>query len=358
MRIGIVGCGFIGTVHSYALRQLSRAGLVDAAVTATYDCDPSRAQAAAAAHDGAVATPDLAALIDAVDIVWVCTWTAAHAEPVRAAVEAGRPVFCEKPLAPTLAECESVAADLRRVPHQVGLVLRYAPVFQAAASAIRSGRYGAPLAAILRDDQFFPIQGMYGSTWRADVAKAGGGTLIEHSIHDVDVLTALFGQPQSVAARTASRFGHPGIDDVADLTLTYAGEVVATLVSVWHQVTTRPSTRRLEIFCEDAFLWTDDDYLGPLHIETSAGVEVLEGALPPWSGRLEVPDGLTAAVTQYAEPAKSFLDTLARDGAAARGRPDVEVALGAHRAVDSAYRSAAADGVPIAVLPDTAASSR
>ncbi|MBV8952294.1 MAG: Gfo/Idh/MocA family oxidoreductase, partial [Actinobacteria bacterium] len=188
MRIGLVGCGFIGTVHSFALRQLSRAGLVDAAVTATYDVDRPRAEAAAAAHERAVVMTDVDALAEAVDVVWVCTWTAAHAAAVRAAVVAGRPVFCEKPLAPTLVECEAVAADLRRVPHQVGLVLRYAPVFRTAGELLRSGRFGAPLAAVLRDDQYFPIQGIYGSTWRGDVSKAGGGTLIEHSIHDVDVL--------------------------------------------------------------------------------------------------------------------------------------------------------------------------
>jgi predicted dehydrogenase len=358
MRIGLVGCGFIGTVHSFALRQLSRAGLIEAMVTATYDADPARAAAAAAAHDSATAMRDLDALIDAVDVVWVCTWTAAHAEPVGAAVAAGRPVFCEKPLAPTLAECESVAADLRRVPHQVGLVLRYAPVFRAAAEALRSGRYGAPLTAILRDDQYFPIQGMYGSTWRADVTQAGGGTLIEHSIHDVDVLTALLGEPEWVAARMACRFGHPGIEDVAQVTLTYPGEVVASLVSVWHQVTSRPSTRRLEIFCENALLWTDDDHLGPLHVETSGGVERITGSLPPWADHLGVPDDLVAPVAQYAEQAKAFVDALLRDGAATRGEPDVEVALAAHRVVDSAYRSAAADGSPVAVVPGAATSTR
>ena len=55
-------------------------------------------------------------------------------------------------------------------------------------SIVASGRHGRPLATTLRDDQYFPIQGQYGSTWRKDVAAAGGGTLIEHSIHDVDVL--------------------------------------------------------------------------------------------------------------------------------------------------------------------------
>ena len=89
-------------------------------------------------------------------------------------------------------------------------MLRWSPVFQHAAEIIASGEYGRPLATVLRDDQYFPIQGFYGSTWRKDVAHAGGGTLIEHSIHDIDVLHWLLGDPVSVSARTASRFGHPG----------------------------------------------------------------------------------------------------------------------------------------------------
>src|SRR5262249_58072083 len=94
-------------------------------------------------------------------------------------------VSCEKPLAPTLAEAERLATALGRVPHQVGLVLRHAPVFRAAADLVASGRYGRPMLTLLRDDQYFPIQGFYASAWRADVAKAGGGTLIQHSLPDV-----------------------------------------------------------------------------------------------------------------------------------------------------------------------------
>jgi predicted dehydrogenase len=185
---------------------------------------------------------------------------------------------------------------------------------------------------------------MYGSTWRADVAKAGGGTLIEHSIHDLDVMQWILGPAETVGARVASTFGHEGIDDTASLSMTFPGGVLATLVSVWHQVTSRPSTRRLELFCEDAFLWTEDDHLGPLHVETSAGVEVVTGDPPEWIDRLTVPEVLAKPLAQYAEPSKAFLDALARDGATARGFPDVEVALAAHEVVEAAYRSAAAAG--------------
>jgi UDP-N-acetyl-2-amino-2-deoxyglucuronate dehydrogenase len=343
VRIGIVGCGFIAGVHSIAIASLVNAGLVDAAVTATYDVDPARAQRLAAGHDACVCA-DVDALLGLVDVVWVCTWTAAHRDVVAMAVEAGVAVFCEKPLAPTLAECDEVASLLERVPHQVGLVLRHAPVFRAAADLVRSGTAGRPLATILRDDQYFPIQGMYGSDWRADVTRAGGGTLIEHSIHDLDVLRWILGDPITLQAHVASRFGYDGIDDVAQVTSVYEDGSLATLVSVWHQVTTRPSTRRLEVFCEDALLWTEDDYLGPLHVATSAGDELVLGVAPPWLDELGLAAELAVPVAQYAEPTKAFLDALAAEGPAATGWPDAQAALAAHRLVDAAYRSAAAGG--------------
>jgi predicted dehydrogenase len=348
----MVGCGHIGTVHSFALKQLTDAELIDARITATFDLDAAKAEALARHHDATVAA-DLDGLLDAVDVVWICTWTAGHLGAVEAAAARGLPVFCEKPLAPTIADCRAVAGALARVPHQVGLVLRHAPVFRAVADAVASGRYGRPMALVLRDDQYFPIQGIYGSTWRADVDKAGGGTLIEHSIHDVDVIQWILGPAEAVGARTASTFGHAGIDDVASLALTCPDGVMATLVSVWHQVTTRPSTRRLEVFCEEAFLWTEDDHLGPLHVETSAGAEVLEGDPPEWIDRLTVPEVLAKPLAQYAAPSKDFLDAIARDGEAARGFPDATVALAAHEVVEAAYRSAADGGAvqPIGPAP-------
>jgi predicted dehydrogenase len=258
-------------------------------------------------------------------------------------------MFCEKPLGRDLAECERVAAALERVPHQVGLVLRWSPVYARAAELVASERYGRMLAATLRDDQYFPIQGMYGSTWRKDVGLAGGGTLLEHSIHDVDVVRFLFGDPVEVAARTSCAFGHDGIDDAASVTFSYARGATVTVTSVWHEIMTRESSRRLEIFCERALLWTEDDYLGPLHVQTSEGQEVIEGAVPPWADRLTVPEVFAKAIAHYAEPSKVFLDALTADRAEARGHPDARDALAAHRLVDAAYRSAAAGGAPLPV---------
>jgi myo-inositol 2-dehydrogenase / D-chiro-inositol 1-dehydrogenase len=353
MRIGLVGSGHIGTVHAYALRQLSDAGLVDAQLAATYDDDPVRA-AKVAKHHGGEPAPTLDALLGSVDVVWVCTWTAGHLAAVEAAADRGLPIFCEKPLAPSYAECERVSAALARVPHQVGLVLRWSPVFRTAAETIASGQYGAPLATIMRDDQYFPIQGLYGSTWRGDVAAAGGGTLIEHSIHDVDVLRWLLGDPETVSAHTRCRYGHTGIEDTASLTMTYADGAVANLVSVWHQVLSRESSRRLEVFLDDALLWTDDDYLGPLHVQTTDGVHSIEAAPPEWASRFTVPEVYAKAIAHYAEPSKAFLDALCASGPAAVGHPGAAEALAAHRVVDVAYESARSGGAHLRITPEGA----
>jgi predicted dehydrogenase len=353
IKIGLVGCGHIGTVHAYVIQQLSDAHLIDACLAATFDDDPKRAERVARHHGGEPAA-SLAELVAAVDVVWVCTWTAAHLEAVIAAADAGKPVFCEKPLGPDLEASKQVAAALARVPHQVGLVLRFSPVFENAAKIIASGEYGRPLAAVLRDDQYFPIQGFYGSTWRKDVAHAGGGTLIEHSIHDIDVLHWLLGDPASVSGRTASRFGHPGIEDTAAVTFAYEDGSVAQLTSVWHQVLTRESGRHLEVFCEGVALWTDDDYLGPLYVQTTEGTRQVQGVQPEWAGLLTVPEVYSKAIAHYGLAVKSFLDGLGPDesqrGAApgTGGYPGAGEALAAHRLVDLAYRSAAAGGIPIA----------
>jgi predicted dehydrogenase len=355
IRIGLVGSGHIGTVHAYALQQLADADVVDARLAATFDDDPRRA-ARVARHHGGEPMPTLEALLDAVDVVWVCTWTAGHLAAVEAAAERGLPMFCEKPLAPTYADCLRVTAALERVPHQVGLVLRWSPVFRAVAEAVASGRYGRPLATVMRDDQYFPVQGMYGSTWRGDVEAAGGGTLIEHSIHDVDVLRWVLGDPEQIAARSTSRFGYTGIEDAATVTMSYADGSMACLTSIWHQVLSRESSRRLEVFCDEAMLWTDDDYLGPLHVQTSAGTEVITAGPPAWAERFTVPEVFAKAVAHYAEPSKAFLDALGAQGAAAVGHPGAADALAAHRVVEVAYRSARNGGVPLA-LSDVGAAS-
>src|SRR4051794_8228362 len=349
MRIGLVGCGFIAQLHSRALGGIIKAGLADARIAATCDVDRSRADAFATAHDADLATTDPAELLDAVDVVWIGTPTSSHRALVEQAAAAGVAIFCEKPLATTLADAEAMAAAASTVPSQVGLVLRTSPVYGALADLVHSGDLGAPMAVVFRDDQYLPNQGQYASAWRADVTIAGGGTLIEHSIHDLDVLRWLLGDATSVSARTANHAGHPGIEDVAVATITFASGAVATLTSVWHQILRRPSTRSLEVLCERGIAAVaggdaGDEYRGPLRVITDAGDRVDGFDLPQWVRELPIDEGWLPFAGVYAPQALAFLEAVA---GGARPSPGFDVAVAAHRLADAVYRSAALGGAPV-----------
>ena len=106
------------------------------------------------------------------------------------------------------------------------------------------------MTVVFRDEQAFPIQGHDLSDWRKDVEIAGGGTLIEHSIHDLDLLTWLAGEVASVQAQTRNFAGHEGIEDLASVTLSFANGATGQLTSIWHNMEDRAASRYLELFLE------------------------------------------------------------------------------------------------------------
>jgi predicted dehydrogenase len=339
VRIGFLGAGLIATYHGKSLR---RSG-ADAVIAAVHDVDPERTAAFARAS-GAEPMASEDAVFDAVDAVYVCTWTSEHPRLVAAAVARGLPVFCEKPLATTLEGARAMADGVReaRVVNQVGLVLRSSPAFLELEHQIQDPRSGRVQAAVLRDDQFLPVQGMYGSTWRADPGKAGAGTMLEHSIHDVDALEWLLGPARSVSARSSTFHGNPGIEDTVVVGMEVEGGAQVSLTSVWHQLLERPSLRRLEVICEHAFFTVEHDVLGPVTWTRPGEQGSLEG------------DELFAAVAERhgghnPNQDRGFVEAVA--SGVPGPHPDLETALRAHVVVDGIYRSAAADGAPVDVAP-------
>ena len=129
-----------------------------------------------------MASPD--DVIESSDVVYICTWTSEHLDLVRKITQAGKALFCEKPLATNLADAIEIVRLCERsnVTNQVGLVLRHSPAYVLARDLVHSPESGRVMSVIFRDDQFIPIQGHYSSTWRSDATKAGAGTLLEHSI--------------------------------------------------------------------------------------------------------------------------------------------------------------------------------
>jgi myo-inositol 2-dehydrogenase/D-chiro-inositol 1-dehydrogenase len=348
LRIGFVGAGLIAWAHGLGLKAMIDGGVIDASVEAVHDLRERRARSFAEAT-GAEVVESAAAVGARCDAVWVCTPTAAHRHSVDEALSAGRAVFCEKPLAVDLPGAAALveAVDAAGVPSQCGLVLRSAPVFRSLRNLVASGELGAPMAAVFRDDQYFPIQGAYASKWRADVTQAGGGCLLEHSIHDVDVLRFCFGEVASVTARTANFAGHNGIEDLASVSMSFLSGLEAQLTSVWHDILTRGSTRRVEMFFREGMVWLDDEFRGPLHVQTSAGTDVRPCPSPEWVDSLPLADDeVGLAVRAYVEADRDFVDALS---AGTVPEPGLGVALVAHRLVDAAYRSAATAGTPVVI---------
>ena len=334
VRVGFLGAGFIATFHS----KLLRASGVDHERAGVHDPDRQRAEAFVAAAGGFVADSEDEVLASC-DAVFVCTWTSDHEAQVRRATDAGVAVFVEKPLSTDLASARRVAAMLDGHVHQVGLILRRSPAFNLVQSILEDvERNGRVMSVLFRDDQALPTGGRYASAWRAEADKAGSGVLLEHSIHDLDLLDRLVGPITSVTGRQRSFHDIDGIEDLVVATFDLAGGGVASLTTVWHDQPERNSLRYMEIHCERAFLTVEEDWFGPVR-HTS------DGRTEEWSG-----DELLA------ECERRGIQTALPDGefvrAVAEGTPTMptaDVALRAHELVDAVYRSAAAGGAPIEV---------
>ena len=326
VRVGWLGAGLIATFHS----KMLRASGADAVWAGVHDLDPARAQAFAD-RSGATVCGSVAEVLDGCDAVYVCTWTSSHLELVEAAVVRGLAVFCEKPLGPDLATARRLAQCVEDAGtvNQVGLVLRRSPALALARSLITDDRAGRLVSFVFRDDQFIPVRGTYDSTWRADRSLAGAGTLLEHSIHDVDVIETFLGPIATVSADQAHVHALDGIEDLVSAVLTLDDGAIGTLTSIWHDIDARPSLRRLEIFCERRHVVVEGDWYGPVSWTDANGDQRhVEGSeLLAEAGRRGVEDR---------NPDGEFVAAIQCAGAAT---PTVADALRAHEVVDAVYRS-------------------
>ena len=333
IRLGFYGAGFIARVHGFFLSGCG----VEHAVVAVHDPDAARAAEFAARHGAAVVGED--ELIERVDVVYVTSWTSEHPRLVEKAAARGKAVFCEKPLAVNAEAAERMvrAVTRARVPNQVGLVLRSLAPFRFLRRLLQDERAGRVLAVVFRDDQYIPIQGQYGSDWRKDPARAGRGALLEHSIHDLDILAWLLGPVRALSAATREVHGFPRIDDVTVARLDFESGALASLTSVWHDVLERPSLRRVEFLCERLFAVIEGDLVGPVRWQfTGEDEHCLAGDA--------LVGALRARGDDVVNPAAAFLSAV-KDGTPAD--PDFAAALPAHRLADAIYASADAGGVLI-----------
>lgn len=327
VRVGFLGAGLIAGVHA---RSLAASG-ADFAFAGAYDADDARL-AAFASLTGASVCSSASEVVAGCDAVYVCTWTSEHPELVALAAAAGRPVFCEKPLATDLAGAVEMHRTVTEagVINQVGLVLRSSNAFALLRHLVDDPDSGRLLSVTFHDDQCLPVEGWYDSTWRGDAAKAGSGVLLEHSIHDVDLIEAVGGPVARVSGNLAYTHARPGIEDVVAATLGYASSAVANLTTVWHDIPERLNDRRVEVVCERLWVALEGDWVGPIKWQRAGSpVQRLRGS--------ELVDHAVELGIDRANADGDFIAAVA-DGRPAS--PDFGDALRAHVLVDAIYRSA------------------
>lgn len=208
--VGLVGLGLMGTTHLSAYERIPGARLV-----ALCDRDAKRLErdrALPAGNLDAGADPDAdragartfgeltdllaGASVDAVDL---CVPTDLHAEMAVAALEAGKHVFCEKPMALTAADARRMADAARASGRflMVGHVLRFWPEYLWMKEALDSGRHGPLRSAVFWRWGGWPAWGE--QSWFAETARSGGAAMDLH-VHDADVVQWFFGTPEQVTS--------------------------------------------------------------------------------------------------------------------------------------------------------------
>lgn len=352
-QVGIIGGGVMGTTHGKATHFCFKRGLIDGELVGIAEEDDARRESFASASHARLVTADADELINSPEIntIYICTPTFNHLELARKVAAAGKALFCEKPLAFNAADAALMrdAARAAGITHQVGLVMRFSPVVFVTRQLMREEASGRPMTCVMIDDQFFPIQGHYQSTWRADVTKVGAGTLLEHAIHDIDILLSYFGDVKRVYGTTSHFFGKEGVEDMSSAMLEFESGAVVNHVSIWHNILHRGSSRRMHVVCENAqYSWEDDDYAGNIRCETNtagrrtdiASKEVVERfatGLPIDDPRLrehviEHDLGQSYLLEDY-----TFLKAVSEDR---QSWLDFDVAVKAHAVVDAIYESA------------------
>ncbi|MBO8187071.1 Gfo/Idh/MocA family protein [Streptomyces spirodelae] len=286
--VGMVGYAFMGQAHSQGWRTVGRVFDLPLSPQLAAVCgrDPAAVRAAAGRLGWSAAETDWRALIARADVqlVDICTPGDSHAEIAVAALQAGKHVLCEKPLANTVEEAEAMAEAARaaRARGQVAMVgfnYRRTPALALARRMVADGRLGElrhVRVSYLQDwlvDPAFPL------AWRLRKEAAGSGALGDLGAHAVDLAQHLAGSPLAgVSAQTETfvrerplREGEPDgelgevtVDDAAVFTGRFGSGALASF-EVTRVAAGRKNALRVELNGTLGSLAFDLERLNELH---------------------------------------------------------------------------------------------
>jgi myo-inositol 2-dehydrogenase / D-chiro-inositol 1-dehydrogenase len=224
IRVGVIGTGRIGRLHARLL-----AGQVPGLRLAAVSDVDSEAAAACAARLGTEAVPLEAILARGdVDAVAICSSTGTHAELSVRAAQAGKAIFCEKPLSLDLAETDDLlaAVAVAGVPFMVGFNRRFDPAHQAVRDAATRGRLGTLHVVRITSRDPAPPPPRY--------VRASGGIFLDMTIHDFDMARYVTGQEVAEVyargeVRVDPQIGAEGDLDTAVVVLTHEDRTLTVI---------------------------------------------------------------------------------------------------------------------------------
>jgi myo-inositol 2-dehydrogenase/D-chiro-inositol 1-dehydrogenase len=216
LRIGIIGVGRIGRLHAELLSR----EVPGAAVGAVFDVCPKVARTVAAALRVPMAESVDELLAGDLDAVAICSAADSHTDYMIAAAQAGKAIFCEKPVSLELAEVDRALAEVQRrgVAFQIGFNRRFDPAHASVAAAVAAGEVGEPHLVRISSRDPAPPPLAY--------VKTSGGLFLDMMIHDFDMARFVTGsEVVEVFARGAVRiepdFAQAGDIDTALVTLVH-----------------------------------------------------------------------------------------------------------------------------------------
>ncbi|CAM3839677.1 Gfo/Idh/MocA family protein [Isoptericola cucumis] len=252
LRIGIVGTGGIARAHADAYQRFGQ----ECAVVALCDTAPGRAAALRAERglDDARVYTDAAEMLRAedLDLVSVATPPSTHATLAVAALRAGADVLVEKPMAPSLEECDAMIAAARESGRLLSVVAqnRFRDDMATLKEVLDSGLAG-PVTHAQVSSAWFRSTAYYDLWWRGTWESEGGGCTLNHAIHHLDLTLWMLGAPRAVTAVLANAaHENAEVEDLSVSVLQYdraLAEVTASVVHHGEQQTIVVQGRRARV---------------------------------------------------------------------------------------------------------------
>jgi predicted dehydrogenase len=241
IRLGIVS---FAHSHNYGF-SAGALTLPGVSISAVWDDDAERGKAAAEQF-GTDFEADLDALLarDDIDAAIVGSENVNHAKHTIAAANAGKHVLCEKPLATTVADAQAMveACERNGVKLQTAFPVRFIPATIALRDAVRNGAVGKPLIVTARNPGTCPHR------WFVDPALSGGGAVMDHTVHVVDVLRWMFdAEVTEVYAEMDTRLYDIPVDDTGLLMMKMSNGLAVSLDTSWSRPDSWPTWGGVEI---------------------------------------------------------------------------------------------------------------